>query len=278
MDKKSRRYYVLFLTLQLFLPLCTGLGYLIHRPFVLTVPWLELLLLSAAAVFLTRQLRREAPCRWLILLLPLSILNGFFLLLQGWLGGVSTVVCLVCGWLMLEHAPKGFLRGLCYVLCLLLTVGYMLILPVWFFVQAMGGSETVRKVDSPEKRYTAIVRSIDQGALGGDTVVEVRDNRRSIHILLGRFVDSTELWQGGWGEHEGMTLLWEDGETLEINGISYAVSGEDAALIADISHTLGAEIPEGQVLEYWDDHGGFLGDGSTFVKIQGSCAVPDSAF
>lgn len=278
MDTKNRRFYFVYLLLQLFLPLCVSLGYLTGRPFSLSVRWLFLIGLSSASIFLTKQLRKGEESYALIPLLPLSIGNALFLLLQGVLGGVAAVVCLGCGWMLLEKAPKGFWRGACYILSVLLTVGFLLILPVWFFVQAMSSEDTVWKLDSPDKHYTAIVTSVDQGALGGDTIVEVRDNRESIHILLGRFTDSISIWRGGWGEHEDLNLCWENEDTLEICGISYHVTGENATLIAEISHTLGAEITQGQVLEATDTHGGFHGDGTTFAAIQGTVTIPDTEY
>lgn len=278
MDTKTRHFYFAYLIGQLFLPMCVGLGVLIDRPFSLSVRWLFLIFLSAGTIFFTKQLRKGVSAYALIPLLPLSILNGLFLLLQGVLGGAAAMICLGCGWLLLEKAPKGFWRGVCYVLSVLLTVGFLLILPVWFLVQAMSSEEVVLQLDSPDKHYTAIVTSVDQGALGGDTQVEVRNNKRSINILVGRFHDSTQLWRGGWGEYQGMDLRWENADTLEIGGISYSVTGENVSLIADISHTLGAEISQGQVLEYWDTHGGFHGDGTTFAAVQGSVTIPDTPY
>lgn len=278
MDKRSRNDLIYFLILQLFLPLCTGLGWLIQRPFQLTLPWLEVVLLAAVSIFLTRKLRQETASRWLLLLLPASIANGLFLLQQGELGGIAAFICIGCGWVLLQPAPKGFPKGCCYLLCALACAGLILILPLWGFAQIVGSTRILYKERSPGGRYTAIVSSIDQGALGGDTVVQVRDNQNSIHILLGQFVDSTTIWTGGWGDHEGMALSWEDETTLQIHGINYRVTGADAAQIAEISHTLGAEIKDGVLLEHQDTHGGFHGDGSTFVKIRGKVTIPDSRF
>ena len=35
-----------------------------------------------------------------------------------------------------------------------------------------------------------------------------------------------------------------------------------------VNQEVGVDVSSGVVLENWDDHGGFLGDGETFVKIQ----------
>lgn len=278
MDRKNRNYYFAYLLLQLFLPVCVSLGYFTGRPFSLTVRWLELIVLSAATVILTKQLRKGKSSYALIPLLPLSMLNALFLLLQGPLGGVVAIICLCCGWMLLQKAPKGFWRGTCYALSVLLTVGFLLMLPVWFFVQAMRSEETVWKLDSPKKHYTAIVTSVDQGALGGDTIVEVRDNRRSIPILLGRFTASREIYRGGWDTWQDMTLVWESETVLSLNGTSFPVEADNVEVLTYTADALDVSIQGGQVLEYRDTHGGFHGDGTTFVKIQGICSLPGSRF
>lgn len=278
MNKVTRNHYLLFLSTQLFLPLCTLLGWLFQRPFRLTVPWLELILLAAASVYLTKLLRRETGSRWLLLLLPASILNGIFLLLQGALGGLAAFTVIGCGWALLQNTPKGFLRSLCYLLCAFACAVLILILPLWGFAQVVGTTRTIAKEPSPGHRYTATLQSIDQGALGGDTVVEVKDHKNSIHILLGEFVSSQTLWTGPWGAHEETTLSWQDETTLLINDIAYTVAGDHASLLANISSTLGTTLLDAQVLEYFDTHGGFLGDGTTFAQVRCRLTPPDTTF
>ena len=36
----------------------------------------------------------------------------------------------------------------------------------------------------------------------------------------------------------------------------------------DVSETLGADAGKGDVVTFWDDHGGFHGDGSAFLQVQ----------
>lgn len=274
----KNRSVFLFCLLQAFYPLCLLIGSLTGRKFVLFSEIVYLVAVTAASVWASVQAKKGPQTQWAIGALVLSLIHGLTILLSlfWWGGGFAAVVLILCGWVVFDRTPRGFFRGLTQVLTLLLTFLLILMTPFWFFAAAMGSHKVVKTLASPDRCRTAIVTSHDQGALGGDTVVEVRDNRRSIPILVGTFTDSVRLWQGGWGDHESMTLLWEDEKTLQINGISYHVTGEDAALIADISHILEAEISQGQVLEASDTHGGFHGDGDTFVKIRGTCTVPDS--
>ena len=278
MDRKLRRFFISFLALQLLLPVCKGLGLVIGKPFSLHLPVLLIPAMAGISLYLTSYLSQNTPSRWFCLAFPAVLCNALVLLLEGVLGGIAGILSICCGWALLKCCPKGFLRGLCYGLSWLLTVGFVLILPLWGFAQMMRHTRVIRNIPSPDSSYTAIVTSVDQGALGGDTLVDVRDNKRSVNILVGSFVCSERIWQGGWGDHEGMTLRWEDETMLEIDGISYNVSGEDVSLIAEISHTLGAEISRGQLLDHQDTHGGFHGDGKTFVTIRADVRIPDSRF
>lgn len=268
-----------FLSLQLLYPLCVLLGQLLDRPFVLASEPLYCLLAASGTVALTIRLRRLPGPGLAILTLPLTLFHALTLLLTlPWYGGIGAVILVLCGWMVFETAPEGIWRKVGMVFSVLISLGLLLISPIWLFVSAMRHEKIVARCTSPEKQYTAIVTSIDQGALGGDTLVEVRDNRRSPNLLIGRFTCSRQLWHGGWDERDNLDLRWEDETTLEISGISYPVTGEDATLIAEISHTLGAELQEGQLLEYWDDHGGFHGDGRTVAKIRCRLRPPESPY
>lgn len=277
MDRKLRRFFIAFLALQLFLPVCKGLGLLMGKPFSLHLPVLLIPAMAAASLYLTKRLSREAAAYWFCLAFPAAFCNALVLLLEGILGGIAGIVCICCGWALLKGCPKGFFRGLFSLLFGLLTAGFGMILPLWGFACLMGHSRVVTKLPSPEGRYTAIVTSVDQGALGGDTLVDVRDHKETVNILLGSFVSSRRVYQGGWGAWEHLTLSWDSESVLNLNGTALPMEQEDLLPLGTIADTLGISIPEGQVLEYQDTHGGFHGDGSTFAKIQGRCQFPDSS-
>ena len=278
METGTKKIGILYAGVQLFFPLCLGLGAIVGRPFALYAPGLFALGMAAATMLLTDRLRKAEPSRWFLLLAIPAFLNGLCLLTAGLAGGAAGIVCWACGWALLKHSPGGFLRGLCSTGAFLLSVLLVLVLPLWGFVQVMRRDTVVKTLPSPGGAYTAVVTSSDQGALGGATTVAVRDNGRTVNILLGRFDSSAQLWSGGWGEHETMTLAWESENVLKINGLCYGVSGEDARLLAELTNVLGAEFSEARVLTHRDTHGGFHGDGDTFLKIQGRCSLPQSEY
>lgn len=57
-----------------------------------------------------------------------------------------------------------------------------------------------------------------------------------------------------------------------------ACAGDDRGTLEDLSATLGTDLAQGTVLEEWDDHGGFQGDGTRWVVVSLAGADPAPAF
>jgi hypothetical protein len=84
----------------------------------------------------------------------------------------------------------------------------------------LGHNTIVRQETSPDESYTAVLIASDQGALGGDTIVNIEYNTTKI-IGYGRF--EKRLYTGDWEEFETMCIEWKDDHTLLINGKSYSI-------------------------------------------------------
>lgn len=87
-----------------------------------------------------------------------------------------------------------------------------------FFVLLLGsiGQKTVvQTLPSPDGTYEARVIDVDQGALGGNTVVEVERN--------GFLTRPKRIYIGDWSEWKTMQIQWKDEHTLMINGKAYRV-------------------------------------------------------
>ena len=81
----------------------------------------------------------------------------------------------------------------------------------------------VNRVMSPNRSYTAVVIDSDQGALGGNTLVDIEHNASEINVWFGRFIKITRVYTGEWGEFDTMSMEWKNDSTLLINGKSYEV-------------------------------------------------------
>ena len=99
-------------------------------------------------------------------------------------------------------------------LILLPTMLFMLFLPF-----ALGYRMAVRTITSPERNYRAEVIDVNEGALGGATIVEVYDLRKQFDGVIFLFQKEPQVvYYGDWGEFETMKLEWESEQVLLING------------------------------------------------------------
>lgn len=132
-----------------------------------------------------------------------------------------------------------------------------------------GKSDILQIINSPDNTYVAISISHDEGALGGDTCVNVRNVKKDIRLLSGTLNSlKKEIWRGDWNEKP--VLQWQDDTNLLINGTIY-----NAKLLLETEYTnnykyyskLNIYIPQRKPDFIEDTHGGFHGDGTRIEKF-----------
>ena len=69
----------------------------------------------------------------------------------------------------------------------------------------------VQTPESPDGEYVAQVIRSDQGALGGDTLVEVYPKEKPRQ--------KQRVYVGEWGEYTAMEICWKTDTCLVINGM-----------------------------------------------------------
>lgn len=79
----------------------------------------------------------------------------------------------------------------------------------------MWNNTVVDTVHSPENTYYAEVIDSSQGAMGGNTFVDV-------HKTEGKG-SPQRVYSGDWGEYEDMEIYWKDDTCLVINGVEYEI-------------------------------------------------------
>lgn len=110
----------------------------------------------------------------------------------------------------------------------LVPVGLGILFLICFAITAFFGnfssSTVVRAEYSPDNRYIAEVIDSDQGALGGATLVTVRENKELRLPTLAIQKKASCLYTGRYGEFEDMILSWQTNDTLRIWDRVYTVS------------------------------------------------------
>lgn len=95
-----------------------------------------------------------------------------------------------------------------------------------FFMVLFGGMgyvKVVRSVPSPNGRYIAEIVDINQGALGGDTVVQINENKGLNCFVFKIEKKPNGIYYGEWGEFETIDVSWENDDFVLIDSVRYRV-------------------------------------------------------
>jgi len=79
----------------------------------------------------------------------------------------------------------------------------------------------VQTVESPFGGYYAEVIDSDQGAMGGNTFVDVYEKGGIDWWIFKK--KPQRIYRGPWGEYNRMEIAWVDENCLMINGVEYVI-------------------------------------------------------
>jgi len=138
---------------------------------------------------------------------------------------IHTCVTLICSLMVLFACGKGIavkiVLGIIYII---LFIPIFFVLLIMLFMWDFGQETVVKSAMSPNAVYLAEIVDSDQGALGGNTTVNVTQQGCDINLLIGQLKkDPKTIYVGRWGEFETMALRWETDEILYINGVRYII-------------------------------------------------------
>lgn len=167
--------------------------------------------LFCASVFAVQKDTMPAPLAGLCLLL--SVVHLFVMLYiagveDDWAAIGLSLLCVIGAAVLLKRAKphKGW-KIASSVAAGLLFGWYVCSLPLMAFGAAIGYTEVVDTVYSPNGRYRAELWDINDGALGGDTVVKVCDELGSLNFGICRLEKKPKIaYTGPWGQFEDMEL------------------------------------------------------------------------
>ena len=162
----------------------------------------------------------------LAIITPLSLINAVFYIFecpQIWVIASVFVSVGCCCFLVVKHGKPLALKIVALVLSALM------ILPIGFisFIALIFGNidqnTVVQTVESPSGKYYAQVIDSNQGALGGDTLVDVYQDC-GINALIFKIEKKPQrVYFGEWGEFNNMQIHWKDDNCLVINSVEYTI-------------------------------------------------------
>lgn len=163
----------------------------------------------------------------ILLLLPISLINWIYFIVPsdwGW-----TVLCMaVCSACALVYMIK-YLKHLASkivlsVICALAFIPLCFLSFIDYMFNDFGVNTVVQTLSSPDGKYKAYVIDSDQGALGGNTFVDVCDVRSGIDLyILEISKKSQRVYSGDWEEYWDMEIYWLEDKALSINGATYSI-------------------------------------------------------
>lgn len=107
----------------------------------------------------------------------------------------------------------------------LMVISFFFLLSIMILIEDFCKTTVVESEISPNAVYIAKIIDIDEGALGGSTVVTVTNQKFTLHLLVGEIKKAPEvIYRGRWGEFRRMILRWETDDILYINEKRYEIA------------------------------------------------------
>lgn len=157
---------------------------------------------------------------------PLSLINAVFYMFE--CGGIwvllSMLICAgCCCYLTIKYSKPFALKmtGLVLSAFMVLPVGFLGLITLIF--GDIGQNTVVQTVESPNGTYYAQVIDSDQGALGGDTLVDVYENKGINAFIFKISKNPRRVYHGDWREYKNMEIYWKNENCLVINSVAYTI-------------------------------------------------------
>ena len=162
----------------------------------------------------------------LAIISPFSLINTAFYIFkcpQIWVLISVLVSAGCCCYLDIKYGKPTALKivALIFSALMVLSIGFFSFITLIF--GNIGQNTVVQTVPSPSCKYYAQVIDSDQGALGGDTLVDVYKNSRINFILFKIEKKPQRVYWGEWGEFENMQIHWKDDNCLVINSVEHEI-------------------------------------------------------
>lgn len=164
---------------------------------------------------------------------PFSLINAMIYIVKGFdfltvQGVFVSLGC--CFYLAYKYGRPIFLRIISWTLAVIMIFPLYYVCFFAFIFHDFGSITVVQSVESPDGKYQAEIIDSDQGALGGNTEVVVRE-RIVINAIVFRIEKQPKtVYFGRWGEFKNMEMHWKDSDTLIINSKEYHINKQTSKI------------------------------------------------
>ena len=160
------------------------------------------------------------------ILFPLSFINAVIYIFES--GELSVAICVLisamcCFFIVLRNIISTVNKIIISVLFALMTAFVIFFAFMMLTFGSIGQNTVIKNIEYPNGNFYAQVIDSDQGAFGGDTLVNVYE-KRGIDTFIFRLKDKPQrVYLGEWGEYESMHISWKDDKCLVINSVEYEI-------------------------------------------------------
>lgn len=137
---------------------------------------------------------------------------------------VCMLICFICTLILsIKSTTSTAWKIIGIIVSALLTVCMFLFSFFVLLFGSIGQSTVISTIPSPDGKFYAEVVDVDQGALGGDTVVNVYEDR-GVDLLVFSIEKAPQtVYIGPWREYENMPVYWKSDTCLIIHSTEYPI-------------------------------------------------------
>lgn len=181
---------------------------------------------AVIALFIIKPRYGKAGRFFVILLLPISLLNGLCFVKPEW-GWSILFVLLLCGCslaIYIRFSRDSVGKAVAAVVSVLVAIA-LAVLYVYNLVYTSFFSDitVVNTIASPDESYVAEVVT-DASVLGDKTRVRIKPSEQCFGVLIGGFSDKAQvIYTGEDYEVDTVRISWINEKTVAVNGTEYEV-------------------------------------------------------
>ncbi len=160
------------------------------------------------------------------ILFLLSFMNAVIYIFES--GELPVAICMIasavcCFFITMRNIASKFGKIIISVLFALMTAFVIYFSFIMLTFGTIGQNTVIKNIESPNGNFYAQIIDSDQGAFGGDTLVNVYE-KRGIDTFIFRLKDKPQrVYLGEWREYECMHIRWKDDKCLVINSVEYEI-------------------------------------------------------
>ena len=133
---------------------------------------------------------------------------------------ISVVCCLI---LSVKYGKPLVLKIISVGLSVFMMIPFVYFCMIIQIFGDLAHNTVVQTVESPSGKYYTRLIDSDQGALGGNTLVEVYEKSQFDVFFFKIQKEPRRVYQGPWGVYKHMNIYWKDDRCLIINSSEYLI-------------------------------------------------------